>query len=193
MPSTSKSQQRLFCMAYAVRKGELERNKVTKSVLDIADGDMTDEEIKDFMELKENRIVESFENFIKESYEPVDVNKLFSKMFSKKNDFVELDSSSKYASDQSPVKVKLYSDDKKRLITCECIVQFNVPYLELHELSIENGEPKYPIGEDYTTEEGDWEVMHESFVKRVISRWIVIQQRKHGEIYTKAKKYLDKI
>lgn len=77
MPSTSKSQQRLFCMAYAVRKGELERSKVTKAVLDIADGDMTDKEIKDFMELKENRIVESFENFVKESYEPVDANKLF--------------------------------------------------------------------------------------------------------------------
>lgn len=67
MPSTSKSQQRLFCMAYAVRKGELSRDKVTQSVLDIADGDMTDKEIKDFMELKENRIIESFENFIKES------------------------------------------------------------------------------------------------------------------------------
>ena len=65
MPSTSKSQQRLFCMAYAVRKGELERSKVTKSVLDIADGDMTDEEIKDFMELKES-LIKSFVDFVNE-------------------------------------------------------------------------------------------------------------------------------
>lgn len=54
MPSKSKSQQRLFCMAWAVRKGELERNKVSKEVLDIADGDMTDKEIKEFMVLKES-------------------------------------------------------------------------------------------------------------------------------------------
>lgn len=53
MPSKSKSQQRLFCMAWAVRKGELARSKASKSVLDIADGDMTDEEIKEFMVLKE--------------------------------------------------------------------------------------------------------------------------------------------
>ena len=65
MPSTSKSQQRLFCMSYAVRKGELARSKVTQSVLDIADGDMTDEEIKDFMELKENKIM-SFVDFVNE-------------------------------------------------------------------------------------------------------------------------------
>lgn len=54
MPSKSKSQQRLFCMAWAVRKGELERSKVSKEVLDIADGDMTDQEIKEFMALKES-------------------------------------------------------------------------------------------------------------------------------------------
>ena len=41
-------------MAWAVRKGELERNKVSKEVLDIADGDMTDKEIKEFMVLKES-------------------------------------------------------------------------------------------------------------------------------------------
>lgn len=49
MPSKSRSQQRLFCMAYAVRKGKLSRKDVTQSVLDIADGDMTDQQIKDFM------------------------------------------------------------------------------------------------------------------------------------------------
>lgn len=64
MPSTSKSQQRLFCMAYAVRKGKLKRSEVQQNVLDIVDGDMTDKQIKDFMELKESvGLVE----FIKES------------------------------------------------------------------------------------------------------------------------------
>lgn len=54
MPSKSESQKRLFCMAYAVRKGKIPRSKVTKAVLDIADGDMTDKEIQDFM-VKESR------------------------------------------------------------------------------------------------------------------------------------------
>ena len=49
MPSKSESQKRLFCMAYAVRKGKLKRSEVHQSVLDIVDGDMTDQEIKDFM------------------------------------------------------------------------------------------------------------------------------------------------
>lgn len=48
MPAKSKAQQRLFGMALAVRKGELERSKVNKEVLDIVDGDMTNKEIEDF-------------------------------------------------------------------------------------------------------------------------------------------------
>ena len=45
MPAKSKAQQRLFQMALAVRHGDLDRSKVYKSVLDIVDSDMTDEEI----------------------------------------------------------------------------------------------------------------------------------------------------
>ncbi len=48
MPAKSKSQQRLFGMALAVRKGEMKRSEVYKEVLDIVDGDMTDKEIEDF-------------------------------------------------------------------------------------------------------------------------------------------------
>ncbi len=48
MPSKSKSQQRLFGMALAVRKGELKRSEVGKEVLDIADGDMSTSEIEKF-------------------------------------------------------------------------------------------------------------------------------------------------
>lgn len=54
MPAKSKSQQRLFSMALAVRKGELKRSDVYKSVLDIVDSDMTDKEIEEFTVLKEN-------------------------------------------------------------------------------------------------------------------------------------------
>ena len=53
MPATSKSQQRLFSMALAVRKGDLPRSKVWKAVLDIVDSDMTNKEIEDFTVLKE--------------------------------------------------------------------------------------------------------------------------------------------
>lgn len=48
MPAKSKSQQRLFGMALAVRRGELKRSEVEQSVLDIVDGKMTDKEIEDF-------------------------------------------------------------------------------------------------------------------------------------------------
>jgi hypothetical protein len=57
MPSKSKSQQRLFSMALAVRKGELKRNKVHQSVLDIVDSKMTNKEIEEFTILKENSII----------------------------------------------------------------------------------------------------------------------------------------
>ena len=48
MPSKSKSQQRLFGMALAVRRGELKRSEVGKEVLDIVDGEMTNRQIEDF-------------------------------------------------------------------------------------------------------------------------------------------------
>ena len=48
MPAKSKSQQRLFSMALAVRRGKLKRDDVYQSVLDIVDSDMSDKEIEDF-------------------------------------------------------------------------------------------------------------------------------------------------
>lgn len=56
MPAQSKSQQRLFGMALAVRKGELERSKVSKEVLDIVDGEMTNKEIEDFAKTKHKNL-----------------------------------------------------------------------------------------------------------------------------------------
>lgn len=111
MPSTSKSQQRLFCMAYAVRKGELERSKVTKSVLDIADGDMTDKEIKDFMELKEN-LIKSYNEFLTESFSLP------------KMKYVE-ENNSRYEK-----SYEIFSDDRKNNITCKTEQQFDLYYYE---------------------------------------------------------------
>ena len=62
MPSVSKSRQRLFSMALAVRKGELKRSEVNQTVLDIVDGDMTNSQIEHFTVLKEN-----LTNFLKNS------------------------------------------------------------------------------------------------------------------------------
>lgn len=53
MPAKSKSQQKLFQLALAVRNGDLKREEVSKSVLDIVDGNMTNEQIKDFTVLEE--------------------------------------------------------------------------------------------------------------------------------------------
>ena len=58
MPAKSCSQQRLFGMALAVRKGELERSKVSKEVLDIVDGEMTNKEIEDFAKTKHKNLKE---------------------------------------------------------------------------------------------------------------------------------------
>lgn len=67
MPAKSKKQQRLFQMALAVRKGDLARNKVWKTVLDIVDSDMTNKEIEDFTVLKEHKI-QSLQSFLTEAF-----------------------------------------------------------------------------------------------------------------------------
>ena len=62
MPAKSKAQQALFGMALAVRRGELKRSDVDKSVLDIVDSDMTNKEIEDFASTKRK----SLQDYIKE-------------------------------------------------------------------------------------------------------------------------------
>ena len=52
MPAVSKSQQRLFGMALAVRRGEIKRSDVNDAVLDIVHSNMTDKEIEDFAKTK---------------------------------------------------------------------------------------------------------------------------------------------
>lgn len=61
MPATSKSQQRLFGMAWAVRKGELPRSEVSKEILDIADGELSDKELKLYASTKHKGLKESLE------------------------------------------------------------------------------------------------------------------------------------
>lgn len=62
MPSKSKSQQRLFGMALAVRRGELNKKDVDPPVLDIVNSDMTDKEIEDFARTKHKGLKEYIEN-----------------------------------------------------------------------------------------------------------------------------------
>ena len=66
MPAKSKAQQKLFQMALAVRKGDLPRSKAWKSVLKIADGDMTDEQIKDFCVLEKTNHILRTSEFVNE-------------------------------------------------------------------------------------------------------------------------------
>lgn len=75
MPAKSKSQQRLFGMALAVRKGEMKRSDVWKEVLDIVDSDMTDKEIEDFAKtkhdkIKEHRCMKDIKQYINETSYP---------------------------------------------------------------------------------------------------------------------------
>ena len=64
MPSKSKSQQRLFGMALAVRKGEMNRSEVYQEVLDVVDSDMTDKEIEDFARTKHKGLKEHLESLL---------------------------------------------------------------------------------------------------------------------------------
>lgn len=77
MPAKSKSQQRLFSMALAVRRGDLKRSDVFKSVLDIVDSDMTDKEIEDFTVLKENneRMIPLYDYLMEAVFKPSDYTK----------------------------------------------------------------------------------------------------------------------
>jgi hypothetical protein len=65
MPAKSKAQQRLFGMALAVRRGEMKRSEVDKSVLDIVDSEMTDKEIEDFAKTKHKSLKEHLEEELK--------------------------------------------------------------------------------------------------------------------------------
>ena len=65
MPSKSKSQQRLFGMAYAVRKGELSKSEVDDAVLDIVNSDMSTTEIKKFASTSHKHLKEHLEDSLK--------------------------------------------------------------------------------------------------------------------------------
>ena len=67
MPAKSKSQQRLFGMALAVRRGELKRSEVDNEVLNIVDGKMTNKEIEDFAKIPHKGLKEYLHECLKES------------------------------------------------------------------------------------------------------------------------------
>lgn len=64
MPAKSKSQQRLFGMALAVRRKEMKRGDVDKAVLDIVDSDMTNKEIEDFATTPHKGLREHIEDML---------------------------------------------------------------------------------------------------------------------------------
>ena len=59
MPAKSEEQRRFFGLAYAIRKGKLSRNKVSKNILDVVDGDMSTKSIKDYASTKHSDIKEN--------------------------------------------------------------------------------------------------------------------------------------
>jgi uncharacterized protein YtpQ (UPF0354 family) len=56
MPSKSKAQQRLFGMAHAIRKGELDVNDAPEIAQKLADSNMTDKQIRDFAATNTKRL-----------------------------------------------------------------------------------------------------------------------------------------
>lgn len=67
MPARSRSQQRLFCMAYGVRHGKIDRDDVYQSVLDLADSSITDKQLKHFFVLQES-FGDSFEEQVEQMF-----------------------------------------------------------------------------------------------------------------------------
>lgn len=59
MPSVSKPQQHLMGMAWAVRKGKLDRSKVSQEVITLADGKMSDKDLQDFAKTKHTGLKEA--------------------------------------------------------------------------------------------------------------------------------------
>ena len=64
MPAKSKSQQRLFGMVLAVRRGELKRSEVDSEVLDIVDSNMTNKQIRDFAATKHKNLKEYLKSIL---------------------------------------------------------------------------------------------------------------------------------
>lgn len=60
MPSTSKAQQRLMAMAYALKKGEMDPGDASQEVKDLADS-MTLKQLKDFAETKHEGLPDKVE------------------------------------------------------------------------------------------------------------------------------------
>lgn len=70
MPSKSKSQQRLFGMAYAARKGELPKSEISGDVKDIVDSDMTTKDIKKFAKTKHKGLPEHIKEALEKKNNP---------------------------------------------------------------------------------------------------------------------------
>ena len=70
MPAKSKAQQALFGMALAVRRGEMKRSDVDKSVLDIVDSDMTNKEIEDFASTKRKSLPAHIKEALNQNHLP---------------------------------------------------------------------------------------------------------------------------
>ena len=69
MPAKSKSQQQLFGIALAARRGEIEKSEVTKDVKDIVNSKMTDKQIRDFAKTKHKGLPEYVkESMVKKEY-----------------------------------------------------------------------------------------------------------------------------
>jgi hypothetical protein len=67
MPSVSKAQQRLMGMAYALKKGDMERSEASQEVQDLADS-MTLKQLKDYAETSHKGLPDKIEEYSLGSY-----------------------------------------------------------------------------------------------------------------------------
>lgn len=62
MPSTSKKQQNLFRLVWAVRQGKVKRSEVDDNVLRIADSDLPDYKVKAFATSLQEHLINKLKN-----------------------------------------------------------------------------------------------------------------------------------
>ena len=140
MPAKSKSQQRLFGMALAVRKGEMKRSDVWKEVLDIVDSDMTDKEIEDFAKTDHKGLKERFENM-------KDIKQYITEGFYDPRNEIEIDEEGKFGYmvyDQNSGTLFTFGADRAK----DMVMQYS------YEESVADDLIKLKLGQSYTDDSG---------------------------------------
>lgn len=132
MPSTTKQQQAFFKLVYSVRTGETDRKVVSEKVLKVADSNMTNDSIKDFMILIENNnYYLNFQNYIIFEALRDDIPSYMSDILSKRHGSKYLDMDVPAHTDKIPnVKIEVLDENITNKTIKEIVLYFKTNLLK---------------------------------------------------------------